>query len=37
MFTHIINQKVDSNRQLHRGSVHEITSAYGRTGRERVC
>lgn len=37
MFTHIINQIVDSNRQLHRGLMHEITSAYRLTGRERVC
>lgn len=37
MFTRINNQKVDSNRQLHRGLVHEITSAYRLTGRKRVC
>lgn len=37
MFTHINNQKVDSNRQLHRGSLHEITSAYRLTDRKRVC
>ena len=37
MFTHIINQTVDSNRQLHRDTLHEITSAYMRTGRDRGC
>ena len=36
MFTHINNLTVDNNRQLHRVLLHEITSAYRRTGRERV-
>lgn len=37
MFTHIINQTVDSSRKLYRETLHEITSAYRGAGRIRVC
>lgn len=35
MFLHMNHQTVDSKRQLHRESLHEITSAYMGAGRYR--
>ncbi len=35
MFIHTKKQTVDNKRKLHREMLHEITSAYRRTGRSR--
>lgn len=37
MSMYIKSLTVGNNTQLHRESLHKITSAYMRTGRERVC
>ncbi len=37
MFLHINNRVSDSNRQLYRNALREITSAYRKIDRCRVC
>lgn len=37
MFIHGINFAVDRNVQLHRVTLHEITSAYRKIGWDRAC
>ncbi len=37
MFLHSVNVAVDRNTQLHKVTLYEITSAYGKIGWDRAC
>jgi hypothetical protein len=37
MFLHSVNVAVDRNTQLHKVTLYEITSAYGKIGWGRAC